>query len=112
MGQPTRDTNYAAMPMNFEMTKETTERHEDDWLPGSRLAATLDQTEPRLEMELRATDNVMAAETTPTGQYYRHYDHSTGEWERRWMANPQLPEHIHRDPEVRCEGNDVTPQSP
>jgi hypothetical protein len=40
VGQPTRDTNYAAMPMNFEMTKETTERHEGDWLPGSRLAAT------------------------------------------------------------------------
>ena len=50
----------------------------------------------------------MAAEAKPTGQYYRHYDHSTGEWERRWMANPQLPEHIHRDPEVRREGNDVT----
>ena len=24
------------------------------------------------------------------------------------MANPQLPEHIHRGPEVRREGNDVT----
>jgi hypothetical protein len=27
------------MPMNFERTKETTERQEDDWLHGSRLAA-------------------------------------------------------------------------
>jgi hypothetical protein len=104
----TRDTNYAAMPMNFERTKETTERQERDWLPGSRLAATgewapLDQTEPRLEAELREADNAMAAEAKPTGQYYRHYDHSTGEWERRWMTDPQLPEHIHprdihRDP--------------
>jgi hypothetical protein len=38
VGQPTRDTNYVAMPMNFERTKETTERQEGDWLPGSRLA--------------------------------------------------------------------------
>ena len=88
MGQTTRDTNYAAMPMNFERTKETTERQEGDWLPGSRLAADperapLDRTEPRLETELRAADNVMAAETTPTGQYYRHYDPSTKEWDRQ-----------------------------
>ena len=101
MGQPTRDTNYVAMPMNFERTKETTERQEGDWLPGSRLAANppLDQTEPRLEMELRATDNVMAA-----GNTYYHCDPSTREWERRWVPNP----HTRQDPEVRREGNDVT----
>jgi hypothetical protein len=54
-------------------------------------------------------DNVMTAETRSTGYYYRHYEKFTGEWERRWTANPQcLPERIHRDPEVRREGNDVT----
>ena len=81
MGQPTRDTNYVAMPMNFERTKETTERQEGDWLPGSRLAANppLDQTEPRLEIELRATDNVMAAGNT----YYHCGPPTIREWERR-----------------------------
>ena len=102
MDQKTRDTGYATMPMNFRKIKEARERQEH----GER--APLDRTEPRLEAELREADNVMAAEARPTGQHYMHYDHSTGEWERRWMANPQLPEHIHRDPEVRCEGNDVT----
>jgi hypothetical protein len=64
-------------------------------------------TEPRLEAELTNADNVMAAETRSTGYYYRHYDKTTGEWERRWEA--QLPEtHIHRDPQVKQEGNDVT----
>jgi hypothetical protein len=104
--QKTRDTGYAAMPMSFKRTKEAMERQEHEEHVYKR--APLDQTEPRLEAELREADNVMAAEARPTGQYYRHYDHSTGEWERRWMASPQLPERIHRDPEVRREGNDVT----
>jgi hypothetical protein len=62
--------------------------------------APLDRTEPRLEAELREADNVIAAETRSTGYYYRHYDKSTGEWERRWTASPQcLPEaRIHRRP--------------
>jgi hypothetical protein len=83
VGQPTRDTNYVAMPMNFERTKETTERQGGDWLPGaSRLAANppLDQTEPRLEIELRATDNVMAAGNT---YYSLSGEDGTGHWARR-----------------------------
>ena len=75
MDQKTRDTEYATMPMNFQRTKETMECQEH-W--GQAL---LDRTEPRLEAELREADNVMAAEARPTGQHYRHYDHSTGEWE-------------------------------
>ena len=52
----------------------------------------------------------MAAETRSTGYYYRHYDKTTEEWERRWGAHPHLlPEaHIHRDPQVNQEGNGVT----
>jgi hypothetical protein len=92
MGQKTRDTGYAAMPMNFERTKEATERQErerDYKLVAILKREPLAQTEPRLEAELREADNVMAAEARPTGQHYRHYDQSTGEWERRWMASPQ-----------------------
>jgi hypothetical protein len=97
--QKIRDTEYATMPMNFRMTKEAMEYQR---------RAPLDRTDPRLEVELMEADNVMAAETRSTGCHYRHYDKFTGEWERRWIANPQrLPEHIHRDPEVRREGNDV-----
>jgi hypothetical protein len=98
--QKIRDTEYATMPMNFRMTKEAMEYQE---------RAPLDRTEPRLEAEMMEADNVMAAETRSTGCHYRHYDKFTGEWERRWIASPQcLPEHIHRDPEVKREGNDVT----
>jgi hypothetical protein len=98
--QKTRDTEYATMPMNFRMAKEAMEYQG---------RALLDRTEPRLEAELMEADNVMAAETRSTGYHYRHYDKFTGEWKRRWTANPQcLPEHIHRDPEVQREGNDVT----
>jgi hypothetical protein len=72
--------------------------------------APLDLTEPKLGAELTGADNVMAAETRSTGYHYRHYDKTTGEWERRWEAHPHpLPEtHIHRDPQVKQEGNDVT----
>jgi hypothetical protein len=72
--------------MNFERTKEATERQErerDYKLVAICKRAPLDQTEPRLEAELRETDHVVAAKARPT-------------------------ERIHRDPEVRREGNDVT----
>jgi hypothetical protein len=56
--QKTRDTGYAAVPMNFKRTKEAMERQEHEERVYKR--APLDQTEPRLEAELREADNVMA----------------------------------------------------
>ena len=81
MGQTTRDTNYATMPMNFRRTKEIMECQGP-----YRGRAPLDRTEPRLEAELMEADKMMAAETRSAGYYYRHYDKLTGEWDRRFMS--------------------------
>jgi hypothetical protein len=102
--QRTRDTNYATMRMNFRRTKETV-----GCQGPYRGRAPLD---PNRTKDRGGTDRSRqrdGSKTRSTGYYYRHYDKFTGEWERRWTANPQcLPERIHRDPEVRREGNDVT----
>ena len=57
MGQKTRDTGYAAMPMNFRRTKEATERQEHEERVYKRALVAieervykrvpLDQTEPQ-----------------------------------------------------------------
>jgi hypothetical protein len=98
MDQKIRDTDYAKT-----ISHQWCNAHGQGQAP-------LDLTEPRLEAELTSADNVMAAETRSTGYYYRHCDKTTGEWERRWDAHPHLPPeaHIHRDLQVKQEGNDVT----
>jgi hypothetical protein len=47
----------------------------------------------------------MAAETEC---YYRHHDKATGERERRRDDHLLQEVHIHRDPQIKQEGNDVT----